>query len=187
MECRCDLLHIIQAEMVGGLDAMMKDYHRVTNGEIGEYARLDLDGVPKHKVAMFMPLSDAGPPPHDADFERVERSLAISAGSVVASYRVVALPASVDRVRLEAQRRIMALMGARDLTHCLIKQLNANMRANELNDKRASGGELTPEENAEAQMLRSMADAIKAIRAASNVLEASPPADYRDGRHWPAT
>lgn len=95
-------------------------------------------------------------------------------------------PPTADDVRREAQRRIMALMGARDLEHCLIKQLNANMRANEINDKRVSGGALTAAEDAEAGLLRSMAAAVKAIRAASNVLEPSPPADYADDKHWPS-
>jgi len=65
-------------------------------------------------------------------------------------------------------------------------QLNANMRANELNDARHVRV-LTPAEEAEADALRALAAAIKAVRAASNALEAlSPiPDDYAEARHWP--
>lgn len=90
-----------------------------------------------------------------------------------------------DYVRSEAQRRIVAVMGARDFTDCLIKQLNANMRANELNDKQINGS-LTPEEQLEAENLRAMALKIKEIRDASNVLEESRPSNYADDEHWPA-
>lgn len=95
-------------------------------------------------------------------------------------------PLNADDVRAEAQRRIIALMGARNLEHCLIKQLNANMRANQLNDKRVSGVALTAEEDAEATLLRNMAAAIQSLRAKSNILEAqSPiPADYADDSWW---
>ena len=92
---------------------------------------------------------------------------------------------TADDVRAEAQRRIVSLTGAADLTSCLIKQLNANMRANELNDKRVSGGSLTAGEETEAAALRALADAIKAIRAASNAMEDTPPADYAANNRWP--
>lgn len=91
---------------------------------------------------------------------------------------------SADDVRAEAQRRIIALVGAPDLTSCMIKQMNANMRANELNDIQHSR-ELTAEEAAEANALRSLATQIKSIRAASNVLEPNPPQDYTDDKYWP--
>jgi hypothetical protein len=94
------------------------------------------------------------------------------------------VPPMADDVRVEAQRRIMALVGARDIQGCLIKQLNANMRANELNDYQHTR-ELTAEEAAEAAALRGLASMIKAVRAASNVLEPNPPADYADNKYWP--
>lgn len=92
---------------------------------------------------------------------------------------------TADDVRAECQRRIIALVGATDLLNCIIKQLNANMRANELNDKQINGT-LTPDEQVEAEALRAMALKIKDLRAASNVLEASRPANYIDDQHWPA-
>lgn len=79
--------------------------------------------------------------------------------------------ARVAEIKSIAQERIVALVGARDLTDCLIKQMNANMRANELNDAQINGT-LTPEEQAEADALRALAANIRAIRAHSNQLEA---------------
>ncbi len=105
-------------------------------------------------------------------------------GDVLRSYGLPLIrPAAID-IKAEAQRRIIALVGASDLTSCLIKQLNAQMRANELNDKRISGGTLTAEETAEADALRALAAAIKAIRAKSNEIESSLPSDYTADRHW---
>lgn len=88
-------------------------------------------------------------------------------------------------VRAEAQRRIISLVGAADIVGCLIKQHNAQMRATELTLIKAAGGSWTPEQAAEAAALQSMADQIKAIRAASNVLEPNPPSDFTDDSHWP--
>lgn len=77
----------------------------------------------------------------------------------------------VSEIKQDAQARIMALVGTADIIPCLIKQLNANMRANELNDIRYSR-EWTVEEAAEAAALRGLADMIKTIRAQSNEQEA---------------
>lgn len=90
-----------------------------------------------------------------------------------------------DDVRAEAQRRIVAMTGASSLDGCLVKQLNAAMRATELVNKRALGITLTPEEEAEAAALQALADQVKAIRAASNAMEGTPPADFADDRRWP--
>jgi len=94
-------------------------------------------------------------------------------------------PPGADDVRAEAQRRIIALTGATSLIETIVKQSNANMRANELNDKRINGDVLTAQEQAETDGLRALADAIKAIRAASNVMEPNPPANFTDDSNWP--
>jgi hypothetical protein len=92
---------------------------------------------------------------------------------------------TADDVRAEAQRRIIELVGVSDITACLVKQMNSQMRATELTNKIASGLQLTAAEQAEAAALQALAGAIKAIRAASNALEANPPADYTDNSYWP--
>ena len=90
-------------------------------------------------------------------------------------------------VKAEAQRRIIALTGKTTLQDCMIKQFNALMRAGQLTDKRVNVGALTAEEETEAARLRALADQIKAIRAASDAIEAmSPiPADYAADSRWP--
>lgn len=94
--------------------------------------------------------------------------------------------ADIADVKAEAQRRIIALTGTATLLDCIIKQSNANMRANELNDKRIDGAQLTPSEAAEADALRGLATAIKAIRAKSNEIEVMTPipADFTSDAYW---
>ena len=108
----------------------------------------------------------------------------VQAGGQITPYQPP--PVTADQVRAEAQRRIIVLTGTSDLIACMIKQSNANMRANEFNDKRLRGEVLTGAEEAEAAALRGLADKIKAIRAASNVMEPNPPADYTSNARWPA-
>ena len=108
----------------------------------------------------------------------------VQAGGKISAYQPP--KPTIDDVRAEAQRRIIVLTGTSDLLACMIKQSNANMRANEFNDKRLRGGVLTAAEEAEAAALRGLADKIKAIRVASNAMEANPPADYKADSRWPA-
>jgi hypothetical protein len=105
-------------------------------------------------------------------------------GDVITVTRTVEQPGT-NHVKAEAQRRIILRTGANDLTGCLIKQLNANMRANELNDIRHTRA-WTTEEAAEAEALRTLAADIKIIRAKSNVIEAiNPiPMDYAADSRW---
>ena len=147
---------------------------RVENNAVAEIRSLTLDQVPEHKRSLWRPVVYEGEGPNS------ETIIEPTQVRIVRS----SPPPTADHVRSEAQRRIITLVGAMDLTACLIKQLNANMRANELNDIR-HGRALTPEEEAEATALRALADKIKAIRAASNVLEPSPPEDYALDSHWP--
>ena len=111
-----------------------------------------------------------------------------SANEVDAALDDVRLLRSRAAVKLEAQRRIIALTGKNTLQDCMIKQFNALMRAGQLTDKRVNGEALTAGEETEADALRALADRVKAIRAASDTIEVmSPiPADYTDNRWWPA-
>lgn len=81
------------------------------------------------------------------------------------------ISARIAEIKAIAQGRILALVGTDDLMPGLIKQMNASMRAGQLNDKQINGG-LTAAEQAEADALRSLAASISAIRAHSNDLEA---------------
>lgn len=77
----------------------------------------------------------------------------------------------VAHTKASAQQRIITVTGAPDLQLCIVKQLNALMRATELTRNEAATG-LNTAEQAEATALQGLADTIKAIRAASDSIEA---------------
>lgn len=110
------------------------------------------------------------------DFERI-----VAEGISIAPYSPP--PPSADDVRREADRRMRVLLGARDSAHLDIIIANGTREAVRLLRKGAATW--TPEEAQRAAMLEAVDLAIEAVRAASNVLEANPPADYADNRHWP--
>lgn len=90
-------------------------------------------------------------------------------------------------VRAECERRMMALLGARDRRHLDLLLANGTREATRLLNKAARRGEpLTEDELARADQLEQRDAAIEMLRAASNALEANPPADYADDRHWSA-
>ena len=165
------------------LYAVVQDGTLVGMREIGDW-----DNYPQHKKdaidvrgdggKTLRPIVDEGSGPSITTLIEIERVRRVRSTPPP-------LPPNADDVRKEAQRRIISLTGASDLMGCLIKQHNANMRATELNDKRISGGTLDAQELAEADALRSLASAIKAIRAASNLMEDNPPPDYADDGRWP--
>lgn len=132
-------------------------------------------------VDRTMIVSDAGACiPVDED--NSEYIKLIEDGAVIQDY--VALPPSIIDVANEAQRRIIALVGARDIDHCFAKQFNAQMRALEITRKEMRQEVLTPAEVAEAALIEAMVTAIKRIRECSNRLTDPVPQDYRDDRHW---
>jgi hypothetical protein len=150
---------------------------------------ISLDDVPEHKRKIWKTI-EGDAPSHDQRVETLSGPvLQIEQNRVLRVWTIKPRPRDevLAQVRAEAQRRIIAMMAARDFEHCILKQLNANMRANELNDKRTSGYTLTAEEEAEAALLRAMAAAIKAVREASNILEAMEtiPSDFDADSRWP--
>lgn len=163
---------------------------RILEGQVVEQrSDIALSDVPAHKRTMWKPI-EGDPPGYNPHLETLAGpALEIQANRVLRKWTVERRPRAeqLDAVRMEAQRRIIALMGARDFQHCLIKQLNANMRANSLNDKRLLGDGLTSEEQIEAATLRGMETAIQAVRDASNVLEAMEtiPLDFASNSRWP--
>lgn len=164
----------------------MARYVRLQDGNPVEFRDL-AEPPPAHKAGMWTPVVEQGVPSH-AVGETTVRSAGLINGEWVVSYEVVALPNErlVAMIKAEAQRRIVALTGAASLDACLIKQLNALMRATELTNKRAQGETLTVEEETEATILEGLASAIKGIRAKSNVLESDPPVDFTSDHHWQA-
>lgn len=149
------------------------EYARVENDDVIE--RREIESIPAHKAHLWRPVVYEGAGPIEQLIIESDKLRVVLSG----------IPITANDVRYEAQRRIMALVGAQDINACIVKQLNALMRATELSNKQASGATWTEGESAEAAFLQSMADAIKAIRAASNVMEPDPPIDYVDDIHWP--
>lgn len=127
----------------------------------------NIDGVP----ASFPP-----------DLENRHYAEIVAADIDVAPYLMPAPTA--DDVRREASRRMQSLVGARDAAHLEIIIANGTREAVRL--LRKGEGNWTPEEAARSAQLQSFDAAIEAIRAASNLLEPSPPYDYTANRHWPS-
>jgi hypothetical protein len=100
-------------------------------------------------------------------------------GAILVSWEVEA-----EDIKKEAERRIIAACGARDLEDCRTKQLNALMQAASLNNQLALGQQLSAEEMAEASMLAGLSAKIEAIRKRSDELEASLPKNFWEDSHW---
>ncbi len=116
--------------------------------------------------------------------------LILSMGVPIAPYQPP--PPTVDDVRSECSRRMQAMVGARDeknLEHIIS---NAGREATRLQAIRlgvpgvVEGREWTADEAQRAAALFMANEALDAIRAASNVLEAMDPipADYAQDRWW---
>lgn len=120
------------------------------------------------------------------DWWLVERHATRGPSSIVwdGTKVVVSFPVTTSDVRDEAQRRIIALTGASSLDGCIVKQLNALMRATELANARASGLTLSGTQEMEASSLQLLADAIKNIRTKSNLIENNPPSDFMADSYW---
>lgn len=92
-------------------------------------------------------------------------------------------PPTADDVRAEASRRMQALVGARDAAHLDIIVANGTREAVRL--LRKGSDNWSEIEAARAAQLEQLDAVFEAIRAASNAMEAAPPEDYADDRHWP--
>ena len=92
-------------------------------------------------------------------------------------YTLTPIVITPDDVRAEAQRRILAIAP---------QHVQANMTARGVELLYKGVANLTPAEQAEAQAAFTLFDAIKKLRAASNVLEqATPiPLDYEQDNYW---
>lgn len=161
---------------------------RIENGTVVETRDMAIEDVPEHKRVHWRTIVDQ-PPEFDSRVERrVKADWQITATEAVRQYTIE--PHSRDMmvraVKAEAQRRIVMVTGATDLTGCLVKQMNAQMRAAELINIKAEGGSLTVEQQAESDTLKSLANAIKYIRARSNDIEALDPipADFAADVRW---
>ena len=133
---------------------------------------------------------DLTQPPYDA-MSMVDAAPNVVAGWLfdarTGSFSPPAPTVNADDIRAEASRRMIALLGARDVKHLEVIITNGLREAARLLQKEVGGVALTPEEAARKAALSQVDAAIEAIRTASNVLEAmSPiPADYAADSRWP--
>lgn len=104
-----------------------------------------------------------------------------ASGAIISGYARPA-PTSED-IRMEAQRRIMASFGARDAAQLAIVISNNSRAAIRMLLK--NKGKLTKAQAAQVVELERLDTAIKAIREASDILEANPPANYHNDKYWP--
>lgn len=93
-------------------------------------------------------------------------------------------PLNAWHVRAECQRRMIALVGARDARDLDVKIANASREAIRLQDIRLEGLVWTPEQADRVVELRLVDALIEQLRAASNDMEQDPPADYQDDARW---
>lgn len=164
-------------------------YAKVVNGEIvareakeNPVSKLSSDGGPAWRPIEYETVGTPSPLTASAVAEVIEQTRVV----VRTTHSAASLAVQQQAVKQEAQRRIIAITGASDIMSCLTKQLNAQMRAAELSNIKAEGGQLTAEQEAEAAALQALADSIKAIRAKSNEIEALDPipADYAADARW---
>ena len=161
---------------------------RIENGKVVETREMTIEDVPEHKRHLWRTIVDQ-PPAFDYLVEsRVKAGWQVTATEAFRQYTIV--PHSRDMmvraVKAEAQRRIIVVTGATDMTGCLVKQMNAQMRAAELINIKTEGGALTAEQQVESDALKALADAIKYIRARSNDIEALDPipSDFAADVRW---
>lgn len=136
------------------------------------------DGV--HRWAVTAGADLSGLP----DGVRIEAAAYLACHPAEAAGHEPLPPPDAADVRAEAARRMMALTGARDAAHLQVLISNASREAIRLL-RIKSERPWTAEEAARAAALEGADAAIEAIRAASNAMEAAPPADYRDDGRWP--
>lgn len=113
-------------------------------------------------------------------------------GRLIETIAAETTPPTADNVRAEAQRRMMARLGARDAAHLELIISNGVREQARLQAIRTgipglvAARDWTAEETARAQVLWAADVAIEAIRSASNAMESNPPDDYTEDARWPS-
>lgn len=157
-------------------------------GEFVEVRMVDPADVPAHKLdvdggKMLRPFIAVAEPTHEPTLEAATVAVQITPENVTQVWTVTRRSLEVQHaaVKTECGRRIYASFPQ-------WKQANLTARAAELINLKIINGTLTPEETIEFAALQSMWDWIKAVRAASDAIEAMNPipTDYMENAYWPA-
>jgi hypothetical protein len=128
----------------------------------------------------WLPVEDTPAPDYPGNLESASAERGVSGDKVVTQWTVTRLPIEVQRqaVKDEARRRILGRYP---------EWRQANMTARGVELTLAKLREWTSDEQKEAAALQAAWDWVKAVRSASDVIEAMEPipADFRDDKHWP--
>jgi hypothetical protein len=134
----------------------------------------------------WLPIVPRGTQPdHDNDTEICEPSDTIGQSEITEGWTVrnlttAELNARKSAIKVEARARILAVYPD-------WKQTNMTARGVELVRIKAEGGSWSTGEAAEAAALDVAWTWIKSVRAASDALEITNPANFGADEHWPAT
>lgn len=163
-------------------------YALVRDGVLIEVRDVEPESIPVHKLdtdggCLLRPFVVAEEPAHNPTLETATVQLVITPEKVEQVWTVArrSLAVQHEAVKTECGRRIYTLFPQ-------WKQANLTARATELVNLRVVNGTLTEQEIAEFAVLQSIWDWIKAVRAASDALEAMDPIplSYQSDQHWPA-
>ena len=158
----------------------------VRDGVLVEVRNLDPADVPQHKLdadggKLLRPFVAVAEPDYEPTLEAALVVIEITPEQVTQVW-------TVQRRSLEAQHAAVKTECGRRIYEPFPqwKQANLTARATELVNKKLEGP-LSPEEVGEFAALQSIWDWIKAVRAASDALEAMNPIplNYASDEHWP--
>jgi len=156
---------------------------RIDNGAVAEIRDLVLDDVPAHKRGAWRPVVEDKPDYNPLIEVRSGPEVIVEPDRIVKRWTVAARPADEIRsaIKGEAYRRIVA-------RYPEWRQANMTARGVELQDIWRRNGAWSAAEQSEADILTAAWAWIKAVRTASDAIEAisPPPADFADDSRWPA-
>jgi hypothetical protein len=129
----------------------------------------------------WLPFEETPAPDYSGKLENASAVPVVADGKVIREWTIERKPIEEQRqaVKAEARRRILDRFPD-------WRQANMTARGIELTLARV-GREWTEGEQQEADAIQAAWDWVKAIRSASDVVEAMAPipADFRDDKHWP--
>lgn len=167
----------------------MAKYALITSGiGVDEFRDVDPADVPKHKLApdggpMLRPVVENDVPAFRQQLAQLNTQISVGKDFVTITHTADPFPLWMQRgaIKLEARRRILERFPD-------WKQTNMTARSVELQDIWRLVGKWTEQEQAEADGMKAAWAWIKAIREASNAIEAleAVPVDFDSDERWPS-
>lgn len=166
----------------------MAKHALIHNGSVSEFRNVEPASIPAHKVAddggpLLRPVVESDVPAFRPELAQLSTSIVVEKARVLVQHTVVEKPLTDQRaaVKAEARRRILARFPD-------WKQANMTARGVDLQDLWRRNAKWAETEQAEADALSAAWVWIRAVRAASDAIEAldAVPADFDDDKRWPA-